>query len=204
MHENDNIISWSRLKPGPARPRKIRLLQPNYWPGPAGLWTAAKGQKPKIRPIPTRPGARPCGIRGLPLKWWPSPMLPVYMARCYFTWKLTYSCMTYIIHEISIRLCGILARIWNLYGLMAVSRRPPSSAATAVLVVRCPYPSSSSVIIHHRHPTSSFLSSTVLVICRPRGPLSLSVVVIRHHRHLFLSSSSSAVVVIHRRHPTIK
>jgi len=29
--------------------------------------------------------------------WWPStPMLPVCMARCYFTWKLTYSCMTYM------------------------------------------------------------------------------------------------------------
>jgi len=36
----------------PARPRKIRPLQPNYWPGPAMLWPAAKGQKPKIRPGP--------------------------------------------------------------------------------------------------------------------------------------------------------
>jgi len=55
--------------------------------------------------------------------------------------------------------------MWNLYGLMAVSRRPPSSSAAAVLVVRCPYPWSSSVVvvlvcvvIHRRRPASSLWS----------------------------------------------
>jgi len=41
---------------------------------------------------------------------------------------------------------------------MAISRRPPSSAATA-LDVRCPYPSSSSIVVllvrRRDHPSSS-------------------------------------------------
>jgi len=43
---------WSRLKPGPARPSKTRPPQINYQPGPAGLRSTAKAQKPKIRPGP--------------------------------------------------------------------------------------------------------------------------------------------------------
>jgi len=64
--------------------------------GSAGLWPAAKGQKTKIRPVLARPGARPRGVRAPPLKWWSStPMLPVYVTRFYFTWKLTCSCPYY-------------------------------------------------------------------------------------------------------------
>ena len=98
---------------------------------------------------------------------------------------------------------------WNLYGLMAVSHRQSSSSAAAVLVIRCPYPSSSSpVVISHRHRlTSSFLSSAVLVVQRPCGPVIIhrchlsSVVVVCCRR---LLSSQSAVLVFLLSHKITK
>ena len=58
-------MDWLRLKPGPARrgPEKSNCY--SLITAPAGLWPAAKGQKPKIRPVPARPEARPRGVRGL-------------------------------------------------------------------------------------------------------------------------------------------
>jgi len=86
---------------------------------------------------------------------------------------------------------------------MAVSRRPPSSSTAAFLVIRCPYPSLSSVVVliirRRDHPSSSFLSSAVLVVCHPY-PLSSSIIIVCRRRpcrgHL-LSSSNVVVVVVH-------
>jgi len=63
--------------------------------GPArpGCDQQQRARSQKIRPIPAQPGARPRGIRGPPLKWWPST--PVCLARCYFTWKIMYSCVAF-------------------------------------------------------------------------------------------------------------
>ena len=57
------MTPMSRLKPGPARPSKTRPPQPNYRPGPAGMRSRAKAQKPKIRP-----GREPDRQSGAPLK----------------------------------------------------------------------------------------------------------------------------------------
>ena len=52
-------MDWLRLKPSPARrgPEKSNCY--SLITVPAGLWPAAKGQKPKIRPVPARPGLEP-------------------------------------------------------------------------------------------------------------------------------------------------
>jgi len=91
----------------------------------------------------------------------------------------------------------------NLYGLMAVSCRLLSSSAAAIHVVCRPYPSSSSssiMIIHRRRPTSSFLSSAVLVVRCPYPSSSNVVLIVRHRDHPSSLSLSSAVLVVRRPH----
>jgi len=137
----------------PARPRKIRPPQPNYQPG---LQQKARSQHSG----PARPRARPCAVRVAPLIWRPlMPMLPVCLARCYFTWKFTNSCVAFfaVLHESSKCLCGILAIIREM-----------------CMWLHGYFTSSAIVGLHHSRSPPPSSSATVVIRCLPSAPLQSS------------------------------